>query len=234
MTFQTGRDVTLRAQFMNTGKLLGSLDTNFRAIRDNWPVFAFAKDLGPVKGESEPVVFAIGHIRDPAINYITANNVIQQRSLYFWSAFSDAPAMVRAEHRQGVHSLTLDGQISSFLSDYFDALDRANTFDAKVQKDSEKISAEYAAIVSLSIRQAFAAIEITISKDSSGAFDTTDIVAFMKGTVIKRRVDLLTLIMDYLLTSTPTFRDIEQRGTHNVVLCSRKALIWSILRLCRT
>jgi len=115
------------------------------------------------------------------INYITGNAVLQQRSLYFWSSFSSAAAVVRLNYCCGVLSLADNAQISSFLSDYSSALTRANTFDAKVMADSNKISSDYAAIVSLSIRQAFGAIEITISRDSNGAFDASDIVAFMKG-----------------------------------------------------
>ena len=144
-------------------------------------MFAFAQDLGSVTAESQPVVFSIGHIRDPVINYITGNAVLQQRSLYFWSSFSSAAAVVRLNYCCGVLSLADNAQISSFLSDYSSALTRANTFDAKVMADSNKISSDYAAIVSLSIRQAFGAIEITISRDSNGAFDASDIVAFMKG-----------------------------------------------------
>ena len=71
-------------------------------------------------------------------------------------------------------------QISSFLPAYNDALTRAKAFDAKVQNDASAISTDYASIVALSIRQAFAATEITVSKDSSGTFNTTDILLFMK------------------------------------------------------
>jgi hypothetical protein len=72
-------------------------------------------------------------------------------------------------------------QISAFLSDYSAALGRANTFDAKVQSDASKISTNYAGIVALSIRQAVGATEITISKGSNGAFNTSDVLMFMKG-----------------------------------------------------
>ena len=187
-TFQTGGDTALRAQFINNGKLLGTLDTNFRAINNNWPVFAFAQDLGSVNAESQPVIFSVGHIRDPVISYITANAVLQKRSLYFWSKFSNAAAVVGPKYHREMLSLAYEMQISSFLSDYSAALSRANTFDAKVVADSNKISSDYAAITSLSIRQAFGAIEITISKDSNGSFNANDIIVFMKGAVVKRRL----------------------------------------------
>jgi len=67
-------------------------------------------------------------------------------------------------------------------------LSRANSFDAKLVADSNKVSSDYAAITTLSIRQAFAAIEITISKDNTGAYNANDILVFMKGAVLKRRM----------------------------------------------
>jgi len=67
------------------------------------------------------------------------------------------------------------------LGDYSAALARATAFDAQVQRDAGKISADYAAVVALSIRQAFASTELTLSKTSTGAFNTTDIILFMKG-----------------------------------------------------
>ncbi|KAJ7368431.1 DUF1793-domain-containing protein [Mycena albidolilacea] len=162
-TYQTGSDVSVRAQFLNNGKLANTLDTGFRAISNNWPVFGLAHDLGTITTATAPVVFSVGHIRDPAIQYIVAGGALQSRSLYFLSSFS-TPAAV----------------ISSFLGDYSAALSRANTFDAKVQTDASKISADYASIVALSIRQAFSATELTISKTSTGAFNTTDVILFMK------------------------------------------------------
>ena len=48
------------------------------------------------------------------------------------------------------------------------------------------MSSDYSAIDALSIRQAFSAIEITISKDESGGYDAGDILVFMKGVVFKR------------------------------------------------
>ncbi|KAJ6628752.1 DUF1793-domain-containing protein [Mycena sp. CBHHK59/15] len=163
-TYQTGADVNVRAQFINNGKLANTLDTGFRAINNNWPVFGLSHDLGAIKAATAPVVFSVGHIRDPAISYIVAGGGTQSRSLYFLHQFS-TPAAV----------------ISSFLWDFGAALKRAKTLDAKVQSDATKISADYAGVVALSIRQAFGATELTISKTSTGAWNTTDVILFMKG-----------------------------------------------------
>ncbi|KAF7355439.1 DUF1793-domain-containing protein [Mycena sanguinolenta] len=162
-TYQTGQDIVVRAQFVTNGKLTNTLDTNFRAIEDDWPVFGFAHDLGTVTTVSTPVVFSVGHIRDPALEYIIAGGALENRNLYYMSEFSTSAAV-----------------IAEFLGDYSAALTRANRFDAQVQTDASKISADYAAIVALSIRQALGAVEITLSKTSTGAFNTSDIIVFMK------------------------------------------------------
>ncbi|TFK43420.1 DUF1793-domain-containing protein [Crucibulum laeve] len=162
-TYQTGADVTVRAQFINNGRLPNTQDTNFRAVSNNWPVFGLAHDLGSVTSSTAPVVFSVGHLRDPAIKYIVAGGATQARSSYFWSQFSSPAAL-----------------ITSFLGDYANALSRARAFDSKVNIDASKISADYASVVALSIRQAMGATEITISKNSDGSFNKNDIIMFMK------------------------------------------------------
>ena len=90
VTFQTGPDIVVRAQFINHGALPNAQDSNFRGVSANWPVFALARDLGKVNSASTSAtaVFAVGHVRDPAVQYITANNGVQQRSSLFMSQAS--------------------------------------------------------------------------------------------------------------------------------------------------
>lgn len=97
LTYQTGQDIVVRAQFINSGVLLNTQDTNFRAVSDDWPVFAFAHDLGTISGASPDVVVSVGHVRDPAIEYIIANGATQNRSVYFLSQFSSVAAAVRLQ-----------------------------------------------------------------------------------------------------------------------------------------
>ncbi|KAI0036801.1 hypothetical protein K488DRAFT_81789 [Vararia minispora EC-137] len=162
-TFQSGQDIIVRQQFVTHGNLANTQDTNFRAVSNNWPVFGIAHDLGTISGPSSPAVFVVGHARDPAIEYIVSGGAVQSRSSYFWSQFSSGSAAVL-----------------SFLNDYSSALSRAQNFDAKVQSDASKTSSDYAALVALSIRQAFGATEITISKNPDGSFNTDDVLMFMK------------------------------------------------------
>ncbi|KAM5543407.1 hypothetical protein V8D89_002658 [Ganoderma adspersum] len=162
-TYQTGEDVVVRAQFAANGTLANTQDTGFRAVSDRWPVFAFAHDLGTVTSATAPVVYSIGHVRDPVVQYVILNGGVQARSSYFWTRFG-----------------TIGDAISTFLNDYTNALARAKVFDAKVKTDATKISADYAAVVALSIRQGFGATEITVSKNSDGSYDTSNTLMFMK------------------------------------------------------
>ena len=96
----------VRAQFINQGTLTNTQDTEFRAVQDRWPVFALAHDLGSVTAASAPVVFAIGHTRDPAPQYLSADGSIQQRSLFFWTKYASMADAVGGSVR-GCGSLSI-------------------------------------------------------------------------------------------------------------------------------
>lgn len=76
-------------------------------------------------------------------------------------------------------------QISFFLGDYSNAIKSAQAFDLKLSTDAIKISEDYASLVPLSVRQALGSIEITVSKDANGTYNTDDVLIFMKGMVFK-------------------------------------------------
>ncbi|KAJ7590931.1 DUF1793-domain-containing protein [Mycena floridula] len=162
-TYQSGEDVAVRAQFLNNGKLTNGVDSNFRVISDHWPVFALAHDLGSISTSTTPVVVSVGRVRDPSVQYIIAGGALQDRSSYFFSQFSSP----------------LDA-IISFLQDHSGAQDRADVFDSQLNSDASLISQDYADIVALSVRQAFGATELTISKNSDGSWNTNDVLMFLK------------------------------------------------------
>ncbi|KAJ7151690.1 hypothetical protein C8R46DRAFT_1166541 [Mycena filopes] len=163
VTYQTGRDTLVRAQFLGNSTLANTKDTFFRAISYSWPVFALSKDLGNVGTTAASVLYTIGNVREPAVKYILAGGATQSRSLYFWSKFS-----------------SINQLISFFLKDYANALKTANTLDKKVETDANKISPDYAGIVALSVRQSLGANELTISKNAHGGWNTSDVMYFMK------------------------------------------------------
>jgi hypothetical protein len=59
------------------------------------PVFGIAVDLGSIKATSSPVVWAIGLVRDPAIQYVDSLGRPQERSSYFWTQYPTVGAAVR-------------------------------------------------------------------------------------------------------------------------------------------
>ena len=87
VTYQSATDLILRGGFNRTGTLNNTLDTAFRQIGDQWPCFALSKDLGTINAASNPVVFAVGLTRDPAIEYLTSSGA-QMRSLYYRAQFA--------------------------------------------------------------------------------------------------------------------------------------------------
>ena len=103
-TYQTGQDTVVRGQFIQSGVLANTEDVKFRAISDNWPVFAFAHNLGTVSVATDPVIFTVGHVRDPAVQYIVTGGALQDRSVYFQSQFSsvaDAVSILRVVSPRG-------------------------------------------------------------------------------------------------------------------------------------
>jgi hypothetical protein len=161
VTYQTGQDIVLRSGFLNYGKLNKTQDTNYRAISSDWPVFAFASDLGSISSTPSPVVWGIGLVRQNDIIYSTTSGN-QTRQQYFFTEYSDVSTAM-----------------SAFMSDASTALQRATTLDNKIVSDASLISSNYADLVSLASRQAMAGIEITVGT-SNGKVNNSDIMFFMK------------------------------------------------------
>ena len=141
LTTQSGADTAVRGQFVTTGHLANSNDTNQpRAINNSWPVFAFSNNFGTVgSAATAPFTLLLGHVRDPAVSYQNGN----KSSLWkqYWSsyenmlafAYNDAPA----------------------------AITRANGVDAGITAAATAWGGpHYAAITALALRQAFAGTEL--------------------------------------------------------------------------
>lgn len=69
------------------------------------------------------------------------------------------------------------------VGDYQNARAAATQFDTKVQTDGAKVSADYASILALSTRQAFASMEITLPGAGSEV-DLQDVKIFTKDTAM--------------------------------------------------
>ncbi|EMD37764.1 hypothetical protein CERSUDRAFT_154621 [Gelatoporia subvermispora B] len=173
VTWQSGSsDNDTRAQFVSSGELANTINNTFRAIFDEAPVFAFAADFGSISSTPQPVVWNIGYVRDPAVEYTTLAGQTQNCSSLFISNSSDP----------GVY-------ITSFVSDYEAAIQRAQSLDQKITQDASNVSHNYADLVSLAVRQVMAGLDITTPTQSDGQLNISNTLIFMKDLGNGRRVN---------------------------------------------
>jgi hypothetical protein len=76
--------------------------------------------------------------------------------------------------------MLVESQLGDFLVDYPNADMRAQAFDHQVSSDASKFSSEYQDLVALAARQAFGSLQITLSLDSRGNWNLSDVLTFMK------------------------------------------------------
>ncbi|EKM77069.1 hypothetical protein AGABI1DRAFT_108435 [Agaricus bisporus var. burnettii JB137-S8] len=178
LTWQTGADTDCRTRFAQNGSLTNAKDTEFRPVNSKWPVFTFAIDLGSITPttQPDPVVWALGLVRDPLVNY-SAGSGFQSRIGYYWSAYRG-----------------IDDVISDFLGDFANARVRGQTFDDGLLKEASAISPEYAGIISLVTRQIFASMDITIADDDRGRKSPSDVKIFMKDISVSKRANPVEVI----------------------------------------
>ncbi|KAI8458118.1 hypothetical protein BY996DRAFT_4577608 [Phakopsora pachyrhizi] len=162
LTTASGYSKEVRSQFVRDGKLNGQKDQDFRKINDREPTFGYALE---VKTYSDPLIFVIGHVRDPYVSYVKAGlKELEKRSGYWRSVFGK----------------DIDA-IDFFVKDYYRALQDSNELDKTIADDARRLGGEnHVAIVSLSARQAMSAMEVTVGKDNNGNFNQSDVLVFLK------------------------------------------------------
>ncbi len=142
LSTQSGEDTVVRGQFIAHGVLTNTDDTNQpRAIDNEYPTFGFARSLGFVgTTPTQPFTLLIGRVRSPAINYLGT----AQQSL--WKQYFPS----------------YEAMLAFAYKDSTSALARANKLDTSIASVSTAIGGtHYAALTALSLRQAFAATELT-------------------------------------------------------------------------
>ncbi|KAI0206870.1 glutaminase GtaA [Astrocystis sublimbata] len=145
LTYQSGADVDVREAFQSNGLLPNTKDTSFRAVNNNWPVFAFAKDLGSVSEKSINTLFTIGLTQENAIQLLGEGEGLTTYPSLWTSYFSS-----------DVEAVTW------FYHDYEIAADLATSLDDQVASDSMAAAGQdYLTITSLSVRQAFGGLQFT-------------------------------------------------------------------------
>lgn len=192
LTSESGSPSTVRSAFVSDGALSDS--------HSSWTsggVVGFAHDLGTISSSSA-VTFAIGHVREEAINYLGSAQTGYYRASY--------PETVAA--------------VTYFLDDYSDAASESTTFDDLIQSSgTSAYGSNYSDILALSVRQVFGGIELTIPNDS---LDTDDAQAFIKeissdGNINTVDVIYATFPIFYVLNPdlirlliTPVFKYLEE------------------------
>ncbi|KAF7587742.1 hypothetical protein BBP40_006820 [Aspergillus hancockii] len=169
LTYQAGPDVDVRAAFAKNGKLANSDDKNYRAISTNWPVFGFSRDFGSVS-TSAGALFSIGLAQDKAIQYSGKVEGTTVMPSLWKSYFSTATAA-----------------LDFFHYDFATATSLSSDLDKQIAKDSIAAAGQdYLTITSLTVRQSFAAVQLTGTPEdpyifmkeisSNGNMNTVDVI----------------------------------------------------------
>ena len=66
------------------------------------------------------------------------------------------------------------------MNDFNNALSNATALDAQILNDASQYSEQYADLLALTTRQAMGPMEITLSRDAGGNWNTSDVKVFMK------------------------------------------------------
>ncbi|GME48215.1 Six-hairpin glycosidase-like protein [Neofusicoccum parvum] len=191
MTFQSGADNDVRGAFANNGSLANTKDTNFRAVNDNWPVMAFAVDVGSVSSNSVNTLFTLGLCQQEAIQFAGSDGYLPRPSLWT-DYFSDDVAALDFFHK-----------------DYSTATDRATALDSKISSDAIGAAGQdYLTITSLSVRQVFAAVQLVGTQDkhwifmkeisSNGNMNTVDVIFPAHPLFLYTNPELLRLVLEPL------------------------------------
>jgi Domain of unknown function (DUF5127)/Domain of unknown function (DUF4965)/Domain of unknown function (DUF1793)/Domain of unknown function (DUF4964) len=151
LSWQIGADVDTRTQLATHGVLLNTVDQDKpRRINDRYPVFAFNLDLGTVGSRTTtPFVVSIGHVREPAVSYLT------EQLPPLWKSYWP----------------TWEAMVGAFHADFAAAVVRSAALDAKITRDATNAAgADYAALCAVAFRQAYAGTELVSRNGVPWAF----------------------------------------------------------------
>jgi hypothetical protein len=171
---ESGTSALLRQRFSRTGTLQNAVDTSFRRIMDEEPVFAFSKSfrLNATSSSSkstDSVLFTIAHIQDPVVQYASARGLTLMRPL--WDSWFKS-----SEDLLTFHYL-----------DFLDTSKLAGNYSAQLSHDAlQSGSEDYKDILALSARQVLGATSFSGTPEdpilflkeisSNGNFQTVDVI----------------------------------------------------------
>ncbi|KAF2401026.1 DUF1793-domain-containing protein [Trichodelitschia bisporula] len=212
LTQAVGQDSVVRGMFKDRGILNGTFDTQFRAVNDRWPVFAFSHNIGNVGSQAFNARFTIGLTQRQAVQFLGAQGLVSLPPLWT-NYFADE----------------LEA-LDFFHNDFTNMQSISTDLDRKVAADSIAAGGmNYLAITSLSVRQAFGATELVGNKDktylfmkeisSNGNTQTVDVVFPLHPIILYTNPDLLRLMLDPLFENQesghyPNRWSIHDLGSH--------------------
>lgn len=138
MSYQSGTDDVVRGNFRNYGSLPNTEDYVFRAINSNWPVFAFANNLGSVGKTSITTLYTIVHAQQNGVYFNGRDKSAGVPS--FWTSYFESEIKM----------------VDFFIKD---RSTETGSLDHKISTDSIAVGGtDYQIITTLSARQAFASM----------------------------------------------------------------------------
>jgi hypothetical protein len=149
---EVGTSALLRQRFSRTGTLQNLVDSHFRPIMDEEPVFAFSKSFtmnySAESVHQDSITFTIAHIQDPVVQYAAARGLTYMRPL--WESYFT----------------TVDKLLTFHYLDFHTAKELAYNYSAQLAVDAYKSGAEdYVDIVALSARQVLGATSFSGTPD---------------------------------------------------------------------
>lgn len=151
LTHQSGADTTVRGQFISSGVLNNTEDTNYRAINDAYPVFGFAVNLGSVGSDSVQSLFTLNLAQEDVVQFEGAAG-IEAIPSYWSETYSDDISA-----------------LSFFYNDYENVAGLATDLDNQIASASTAAGgSDYVTLTSLVVRQAFGGLQV--SGNSSNTF----------------------------------------------------------------
>jgi hypothetical protein len=172
---QAGTSRILRQHFSEKGSLKNEVDSSFRGIMDEEPVFAFSKSFKLGSGaknaskSKDSVVFTFALVQDPVVQFASARGLTYMKP--FWASYFPSA----------------DELISYHYNDFNTASALARNYSDTLAIDAyESGSTDYRDIAALSARQVLGATQFSGTPDSpiiflkeissNGNFQTVDVI----------------------------------------------------------
>ncbi|KAK4541413.1 hypothetical protein LTR36_008014 [Oleoguttula mirabilis] len=216
---EAGTSSVLRQRFSKTGTLQNTVDSDFRAIMDEEPVFAFSKSFNLSSNSSvessikeDSVLFTISHLQDPVTQFASARGLTYMRPL--WESYFHSDSALIIYHY-------LDFPHASAL---------AANYSAQLAADAYASGSDsYKDIVELSARQVMGATSFSGTPDnpllflkeisSNGNSQTVDVIfpawPFFLYTNPRWLAYLLEPLLEHMLSGQyPNKYTMHDLGTH--------------------